>query len=142
MFIGQYSHNLDAKGRLAVPAKFRGDLKRAVVTQGFDNCLVLYSRKEWERVAEKYAKLSINKVNNRDLSRFLLGSAMDVDLDKQGRIILPEYLRRFAGLNKNAIIVGLYDRLEIWDEAKWNNLKTQIEKHSNEIAETISDLPA
>lgn len=140
MFIGQYSHTIDAKGRLAIPAKFRSELKKAIVTQGLDNCLVLYTRKEWEKVAEKYAALSINKANNRDMSRFLLGSAMDVEVDKQGRIILPEYLRQFAGLTKNAVVVGLYDRLEIWDEEKWNHLKSQIEKNSNEIAETISDL--
>ena len=103
MFIGQYFHNIDAKGRLAVPAKFRRDLKKAVVTKGLDNCLFLYPKKEWDKVAQKIAALTVSKANSRALSRLMLGGAMDVEVDGQGRIILPEYLRKFAGLDKNAL---------------------------------------
>lgn len=141
MFIGEYSHNLDDKGRLAVPAKFRLELKKgAVVTRGLDNCLFLYTKKEWEKLAEKLAALPISQANSRAFSRLMLAGAMDVDVDAQGRIILPEYLRNFAGLKKAAIIAGLYNRLEIWDEEKWNTYKGQTEAESGSIAERMAEL--
>lgn len=140
MFVGQYSHNIDTKGRLAVPAKFRADLKKAVVTKGLDNCLFLYTKKEWDNLAQKLASLPISKSNTRAFSRLMLAGAMDVDIDKQGRIILPEYLRKFAGLKKKVVIAGLYNRLEIWDDAKWDKYKAETEKNSNDIAEALDDL--
>ncbi|MBI5766135.1 division/cell wall cluster transcriptional repressor MraZ [Candidatus Falkowbacteria bacterium] len=140
MFVGQYSHNIDIKGRLAVPAKFRSELKKAVVTEGLDSCLFLYPKKEWDVLAQKLAALPISKANTRAFARLMLASAMDVEVDKQGRIILPEYLRKFAGLKKNVIIAGLYNRLEIWDEDKWNKYKTETEKNSSEIAEALDNI--
>ena len=140
MFVGQYSHNIDTKGRLAVPAKFRGELKKAVVTRGLDNCLFLYPKKEWDKLAEKLAALPISKANTRAFARLMLAGAMDVSVDKQGRIILPDYLRKYATLNKKAIITGLYNRLEIWDEAKWEKYRAETEKNSGEIAEALDDL--
>ena len=141
MFIGEYSHNLDDKGRVAVPAKFRAMLKGgAVVTRGLDNCLFLYTKKEWQELAAKLAKLPISKANTRAFARLMLAGAMDVDFDNQGRIMLPEYLRKFAGLKKNLTIAGLYDRLEIWDEAAWNKYKKGTEKKSTDIAEALGEL--
>ena len=141
MFIGEYNHNLDDKGRVAVPAKFRATLKGgAVVTRGLDNCLFLYTKKEWQELAGKLAKLPISKSNTRAFARLMLAGAMDVDFDNQGRIMLPEYLRKFAGLKKNLIIAGLYDRLEIWDEAAWNKYKKGTEKKSTDIAEALGEL--
>ena len=141
MFIGEYSHNLDDKGRLAVPAKFRTKLsKGAVVTRGLDNCLFLYTKSEWEKLAEKLAALPISQANSRAFSRLMLAGAMDVEIDKQGRIILPEYLRNFAGLKKAAVIAGLYNRLEIWDEEKWRIYKGQTEAESGTIAERMAEL--
>jgi len=140
MFVGQYSHNVDNKGRLAVPAKFRNDLKKAVVTRGLDDCLFLYPKKEWDEMAQKIASAPISKSNSRGFARFMLAGAMEVEFDKQGRIILPEYLRRFAGLKKKAVIAGVYNRLEIWDEAKWNKYNSETEKNSNSIAENFEDL--
>ncbi len=140
MFLGQYSHNLDNKGRVALPAKFRSELKKAVVTKGLDNCLFVYPKKEWEKLAEKLAALPVSRADTRAFSRLMLAGAMEVEFDKQGRIILPEYLRQFAGLGKNVIIAGLYTRLEIWDEQKWNAYKAETEKNSNEIAEALNDL--
>jgi MraZ protein len=141
MFIGEYNHNLDEKGRLAIPAKMRAMLKGgAVVTRGLDNCLSLYPKKEWLVLAKKLASLPISQAKARAFARLMLAGAMDVEFDNQGRITLPEYLRQFAGLNKKAVIAGLYDRLEIWDEEKWNNYKTNSEKDSNEIAETMGEL--
>ena len=141
MFIGEYKHNLDVKGRLAVPAKFRSLLKNgAVVTRGLDNCLFLYSKKQWEKIAKKLANLPISQAKARAFSRLMLAGAMDVDFDNQGRITLPEYLRKFAGLGKKTVIAGLYDRLEIWDDNKWDEYKQGTEKESAEIAEALGDL--
>lgn len=141
MFIGEYSHNLDDKGRLAIPAKFRRELaKGAVVTRGLDSCLFLYTKKEWEKLAEKLAALPISQSNSRAFARLMLAGAMDVEVDKQGRVVLPEYLRIFAGLKKNTVVAGLYSRIEIWDENKWNVYKQQTETSSNEIAEKMSEL--
>lgn len=141
MFIGEYSHNLDDKGRLAVPAKFRASLKTgAVVTRGLDNCLFLYPKKQWDVLVKKLANLPVSQSKARAFSRFMLAGAMAVDFDNQGRIILPEYLRKFASLNKKAIVAGLYDRLEIWDEGLWNQYKSSTEKESVNIAETLGEL--
>lgn len=141
MFIGEYKHSLDTKGRLAIPVKFRNDLAQgAVVTKGIDDCLFLYTKKEWEKLAGKFSNLPIGQSNSRALARLMLAGAMDVVLDKQGRIILPEYLRKFANMKKNAIIAGLYNRLEIWDEASWEEYKSGTEKSSREIAEAMGEL--
>ncbi len=141
MFIGEYQHNLDEKGRLAVPAKFRAKLtKGAVVTKGLDNCLFVYTAGEWQKLATKLAALPISKANTRAFSRLMLAGAMDVQLDKQGRIVLPEYLRKYAGLKKKSIIAGLYNRLEIWDEDNWNKYKQGTEKQSGDIAEALEGL--
>lgn len=141
MFIGEYIHNLDSKGRLAVPVKFRALLKSgAVVTRGLDNCLFLYPKKQWSSLAKKLSQLPISQSKARAFSRMMLAGAMDVDIDNQGRITLPEYLRKFASLNKKAIIAGLYDRLEIWDEENWRKYKIGTERESNEIAETLGEL--
>jgi MraZ protein len=141
MFIGEYNHNLDSKGRLAIPAKFRVSLKKgAVVTKGLDNCLFLYSKEQWQKMAEKLASLPTSQAKARAFARHIIAGAMDVEFDSQGRITLPEYLRNFATLNKKTIIAGLYNHLEIWDEEAWNKYKKQAEKNSNDIAESLGDL--
>jgi len=141
MFIGEYAHNLDQKGRLAIPVKFRHELsKGAVVTRGLDDCLFLYTKTEWEKLAEKLASLPISQANSRAFARLMLAGAMDVKVDKQGRIILPEYLRKFAKLKKNTIVAGLLNRLEIWDESVWEKYKKQTESKSSEIAERMGEL--
>jgi MraZ protein len=141
MFIGEYAHNLDDKGRIAVPKKFRSDLsKGAVVTRGLDSCLFLYTKKEWTKLAEKLASLPFAQSNTRAFSRLMLAGAMDVEIDAQGRIILPEYLRQYAGLNKEITVAGLYNRLELWDSVKWSEYKAKTEAESNQIAEQMSAL--
>lgn len=138
MFIGEYKHSLDGKGRLAVPAKFRTLLgKGAVVTKGLDNCLFLYPKKKWEEVASKYADLPVNQAQARSFARHMLAGAMEVEFDNQGRVTLPDYLRTFASLKNKAVVAGLYDRLEIWDEDAWERNKLEIEKNSNLIAENL-----
>ncbi len=108
MFIGEYVHNVDDKGRLAIPSKFRTDLKKgAVVTRGLDSCLFVYTKKEWLELAEKLSKLPISQSKSRAFSRLMLAGAMDVDLDSQGRINLPDYLQEFANLDKKVVVAGL-----------------------------------
>ncbi len=141
MFIGEYHHNLDEKGRLAVPIKFRVELaKGAVVTKGLDNCLFLYTKIEWQKLADRLARLPIGPANTRAFSRLMLAGAMPVDIDKQGRIILPDYLRKYAGLKKKCIVAGLYSRMEIWDSLAWEKYKLGTEKNSGDIAEALGDL--
>lgn len=141
MFIGEYLHNLDEKGRLAVPKKFRPDLaKGAVVTRGLDNCLFLYTKIEWKKLADKLATLPFSQANTRAFARLMLAGAMDVEVDKQGRMVLPEYLRGFAGLKKNVVVAGLYSRLELWDQGKWEEYKKKTEGESNQIAEQMFEL--
>lgn len=141
MFIGEYNHNIDNKGRLSVPAKFRSSLKRgAVVTRGLDNCLFLYPREEWLKLAKKLAALPISQKDARAFARLMLAGAMDVDIDSQGRIVLPSYLREYSTLKNNAVIAGLYTRLEIWDKTKWKKYKQNAEKGSTDIAEHLGEL--
>ena len=141
MFIGEYSHNLDDKGRLAIPKKFRADLASgAVVTRGLDNCLFLFTKPEWQKLAEKLASLPFAQANTRAFARLMLAGAMDVEADKQGRIMLPEYLRAFAGISKSIVVAGLYNRLELWDSGQWAEYKKRTEAESTEIAEQMSAL--
>jgi len=141
MFIGEYQYTIDQKGRLQIPAKFRMELKKgAVVTRGLDNCLFLYAIDEWEKLAQKLSKLPISQKNTRAFSRLMLAGAMDVEMDKQGRVVLPDYLRKFAGLKKKVIVAGLYSRLEIWDVQKWEMYKKGTEKESEDIAEKLGEL--
>jgi len=141
MFIGEYTHNLDDKGRLAIPKKFRSELlKGAVVTRGLDSCLFLYTQTEWKKLADRLANLPVSQAKARAFARLFLAGAMDVDLDKQGRVILPEYLRSFADLKKNVVVAGLYNRLEVWDEKKWGDYKSKTEGESAAIAETMFEL--
>ncbi len=141
MFIGEYSHTIDDKGRLAVPKKFRTSLGKApVITRGLDSCLFLYTGEDWEKIAQKLSTLPISQKNTRAFSRLMLAGAMDVSLDKQGRIMIPEYLRAYGKLSKNTIVAGLYNRLEIWDEGAWSQYKDITESQSEEIAEQLSEL--
>ncbi|MFA7208855.1 MAG: division/cell wall cluster transcriptional repressor MraZ [Parcubacteria group bacterium] len=141
MFIGEYSHSVDEKKRLAVPSKFRAELKnKVVVTRGLDKCLFIYTMKAWEELAGKLGNLPVGEAGTRSFTRLMLAGAVDVDVDKQGRILIPDYLKNYAGLDKNVVIAGLYNRLEIWDEKKWNEYKTKAEKDSDEIAEQLGKL--
>lgn len=141
MFIGEYSHTIDAKRRMAVPVKFRKDLgKKAVLTRGLDNCLYLYSLKEWEVLARKLAALPISRADSRAFSRLMLAGAMDVTLDQLGRILIPDYLKEYAGLKKQAVVTGLYNRIEIWDADKWSAYKEQTTKQVEDIAEKMNEL--
>ncbi len=141
MFIGEYQATIDDKGRISIPAKFRPKLKlKVVVTRGLDNSLFLYTLEEWKKLAEKLASLPISTANTRAFSRLMLAGAMDCDIDKQGRIIVPGYLKEFAKIGKRVVIAGLYNRIEIWSEELWLAYKIQTEAASNSIAEQLGSL--
>jgi len=141
MFIGEYSHTIDDKGRMAVPAKWRGQLADGlVVTRGLDGCLFLYPRSEWETVAAKLAALPLSQKQSRAFARLMLAGAWDASLDAQGRIVIPEYLRRFAALGKHVTVTGLYNRAEIWDEDAWQTYRARTESASETIAESMGGL--
>lgn len=141
MFIGEYSYNLDHKKRLAIPSKFRQILgKKAVLTRGLDSCLFLYPQKEWKVLVEKLSKLPIGQRDARGFSRLMLAGAFDVELDRLGRILVPDYLKKYASLKKKVVIAGLYTRLEIWDEQKWNEYKGKAEKEVGDMAERLGEL--
>ena len=141
MFIGEYNGTIDDKARIIIPAKFRSSLKnQVVVTRGLDNSLVLYTLDEWKKLAEKLASLPISTANTRAFSRLMLAGAMDCDIDKQGRIVLPGYLKEFARIQKKMVFAGMYNRVEIWSEELWTKYKTQTEKNSNQIAEALGEL--
>jgi len=141
MFIGEYQHLIDEKNRLAIPVKFRNILaKGAVITKGLDNCLFLYTKEARQELAGKLSKLPVAQANTRAFSRLMLAGAMDVSLDKQGRAVLPDYLKKYAALKKKVIIAGLMNRLEIWDETAWEKYKANTEKASNDIAEALGEM--
>jgi len=141
MFIGEYSHTIDTKKRLAIPSKFRKELgKKAVITRGLDNCLVIYPIKEWESLAKKLGSLPAAQIDARKFSRIMLAGAMDVKMDNLGRILIPDYLKNYASLKKNVIICGLFNRLEIWDENRWKEYKKKTEMAVGDIAERLKEL--
>ncbi|MBU1028990.1 division/cell wall cluster transcriptional repressor MraZ, partial [Patescibacteria group bacterium] len=111
-----------------------------VVTRGLDDCLFVYSNLEWKKIAEKLAALPFSQTNSRALARLMLAGAMDVNLDSQGRILVPDYLRKYAGLKKDTVVAGLFNRIEIWDRSTWAKYSAQTEKNAESIAEQMGEL--
>ena len=141
MFIGEYIYSIDDKKRLAIPAKFRKALgKKAVLTRGLDNCLVLYPLEEWQKVATKLENLPSSASDARAFARIMLAGAADVELDKLGRILIPDYLKDYAFLKKNVAINGLSNRIEIWEEARWKEYKEKTEKQIGDMAQRLKEL--
>ena len=123
MLTGEFNHSIDAKGRLIIPSKFRENLgENFVITKGLDGCLFLYPDSEWKIFEEKLRTLPLTNKDARIFTRFFLGSAVDGGLDKQGRVLISSALRNFANLEKEVVLVGVLDRVEIWDKAKWRKI--------------------
>ena len=141
MFIGEYNHSIDTKNRLAVPSKFRKQLgMQVVVTRGLDRCLSVYSLDAWNGIAQKLSSFPIGEASTRSFVRMMLSGAADVECDGQGRILLPEYLKEYAGLEKDVVITGLFDRVEIWDAKKWDDYRNKAEEDTDEVAEQLGKL--
>ncbi|MDY4919521.1 MAG: division/cell wall cluster transcriptional repressor MraZ [Phascolarctobacterium sp.] len=141
MLLGEYEHTLDAKGRLAMPAKLRESLgNNFIITKGLDGCLFVYDMDEWHKLEAKLAALPMSRKTARDFMRFLFGGACEGECDKQGRVLIPLNLRRHAGLEKEAVIVGVGNRAEIWDAQKWAEYNESNAEDVNELAEQLADL--
>ena len=143
MFIGEYEHTLDEKNRVSIPKQFRTGLgKKMVMTRGLDNCLFVYSRTSWEKVAGKLQELSFAQADTRGFNRFILSGAVEVEVDAAGRALIPEHQRQFAGLSKTIVFAGVSDRVEIWDAKAWKAYKAGIEKDASRMAETLGQIGA
>lgn len=141
MFLGEYAHSVDNKNRLAIPAKFRAELKAgAVITRGLDSCLFVFTKADWQVLVKKIAELPLSQAKARSFSRMMLMGAMEVSVDKLGRILVPDYLKQFAGLKKKVIVGGVYNRIEIWDELKWTAYKKRSESNVEKTAEEMMEL--
>ena len=141
MFIGEYSYSIDDKKRLAVPQKLRQLLgKKAVITKGLDQCLFLFPVNQWSILAKKLSQLPLSQSDARGFGRIMLAGAMEVSIDSLGRILIPDYLKGYAYLKKKVIIVGVYNRIEIWYEARWNEYKNKTEKEVGDMAERLKEL--
>jgi MraZ protein len=141
MFLGEFKHSIDQKGRMAIPAKFRSQLNGgAIITRGLDHCLFVFTTEEWEKLAQKLVALPLAQAGSRAFVRLMLAGASDVEFDAQGRILIPEHLRAYAHVNKNAIVTGLYNRIEVWDEQEWKSYKKRTERESDQIAEQLGAL--
>ncbi|WP_088005777.1 division/cell wall cluster transcriptional repressor MraZ [Indiicoccus explosivorum] len=140
MFMGEYQHTVDSKGRLIVPAKFRELLGDAfVITRGLDNCLFGYPMDEWRKMEDKLKALPVTKRDARAFTRFFFSGATEVELDKQGRVNIPPTLRAFANLEKDCVILGVSNRFEIWSQDAWETYFTESEDSFNDIAEELID---
>lgn len=141
MLIGEHQHTIDAKKRLAVPAKLRKEIgEKAVLTRGLDNCLFLYPAAEWQKLTEKLSQLPVGQQDTRGFLRLMLAGATEVELDQLGRILVPDYLKTYACLKQRIVIAGVYNRLEIWDEERWIAYKAETEKNTDMIAEKLGEL--
>ena len=141
LFIGEYEHSVDAKGRVIMPAKLREDIgEKFIVTKGLDGCLFAYSKEEWNNFEEKLKTLPLTNKNARDFIRFFLSGAVECEIDKQGRFLIPNNLRTYAILEKEIIIIGVGTRIEIWNRENWKKYSSDENISADEIAENMTML--
>ena len=141
MLMGEYMHTIDAKGRVILPVDFRPELGASfVITKGLDNCLFLYGEEEWERLSAKLRELPMSKPEARAFARFFFAGARRLDLDKQGRFLVPANLRTYAGLTKDVVLNGVMTRAEIWSRTAWDSYNDEVNPMVTKIAETLTDL--
>lgn len=140
MFVGEYQHTIDQKGRVIIPAKFREGLgDHFMITRGLDQCIFVYPLEEWRQIEAKLKSLPFTRADARAFTRFFFSGAMECELDKQGRVTLPANLREYAHLTKECVLIGVSNRVEIWSKAVWEEYYLQSEASFNEIAEKIVD---
>ena len=143
MLIGEYTHTIDEKNRVSLPVKFRKEVgKKIVVTHGLDNCIFLYSTKEWNNVAEKLGSLGIGQSDTRGFNRFMLAGAVEVEVDSIGRILIPDFLKKFASLDEKVVFAGVHNRVELWNNTRWTEYKGRIEKQADKLAEKLGEIGA
>jgi MraZ protein len=141
MLIGEYKHTLDPKKRLSIPSKWRRDLGQTlIVTRGLDNCLFVYPQAEWKQITEKIGQLPLGQADTRSFNRFFLSGAVEIEVDSVGRILVPDFLKEFAGLDTKVVLAGIYNRVEIWGENKWEEYKRKIESQADQLAEKLGEI--
>ena len=141
MLIGEYKHTLDPKKRLSVPSKWRRDLGQTlIITRGLDGCLFVYPQTQWQRITQKISELPLGQADTRSFNRFFLSGAVEVEVDSVGRILVPDFLKEFAGLDSKVVLAGIYDRVEIWAENKWEEYKSRIESQADQLAEKLGEI--
>ena len=141
MLIGEFTHTIDPKKRLAIPARFRKELgDRGVLTRGLDQCLFLYPMREWETLAQKLGSLPMGQSATRNFVRLLLAGASEVEFDSLGRILIPDYLKGYAGLEKRTTITGVFNRIEIWDSGRWEQYRGEVERNTDALAEKLGEV--
>ena len=138
MFLGEYLHIFDSKNRVSLPSRFRKALGRVVViTRGLDHCLYIYSRKAWEKEAARYAAGASGSAAERGLARLFLAGSAEAEIDGAGRILIPEHLKSFASIGNKAVIAGVADRVEVWEEKAWKKYTADIEREAESYAEKV-----
>jgi MraZ protein len=143
MLIGEYKHKIDDKKRISLPIKFRKSLgKKIIITKGLDGCLFIYSEKEWAKISEKIADLGMGQADRRSFNRYMLSGASEVELDSVGRILIPENLIKEADIKSNVIFAGVFNRIEVWDENRWEAYKLKVFKDVDSVAEKLGDIGA
>ena len=141
MLIGEYTHTLDDKNRMSLPVKFRKEMgKSVVVAPGLDNCLSIYTTKEWQRISAKLSDASMLASDNRSFSRFMFGQAIGADVDTNGRILIPENLKNRSGLTSKVIVIGVQNRVEIWNEKTWSDYKKVVEAEADALADKLGQI--
>lgn len=141
MFIGEYAHSLDPKKRLALPARFRKELgEKVVITRGLDQCLFVYPLAAWEEIAGKLSALPLGQAATRSFVRLMLAGAFEAEIDKLGRVLLPDYLKRYAVIGQKVVVTGVFNRLEIWAQEKWEQYRVDVEQRTDELAERLGEL--
>ena len=141
MLIGEYTHTLDEKNRMSLPVKFRKELGRVVVlAPGLDNCLSLFTLKEWQKISDKLSDGSMIASDNRSFSRFMFGQAVSTDIDANGRILIPENLKNRSALGSKVVVIGVQNRVEIWSEKAWSTYKIAVEKQADILADKLGSI--
>ncbi len=151
MFIGEFTHTLDDKKRLSLPSKFRKELgKKVIITHGLDNCLFMFTLSQWSKMAEQLGNMSFTNADSRGFNRIMLGGAVEIEIDTAGRILIPDFLRQYAGVNisedkkdvTKLVFTGVHTRIEIWEEKKWKAYKEKILKQADSLAAKLGSIGA
>lgn len=144
MLIGEYIHTIDEKNRMSLPVKFRKEMgKHIIITPGLDKCLFIFTIKEWTKVSKRLSDsdsdLSFLKADKRSFNRFMFGRAVEVEVDSIGRILIPDFLKERIGLSNKAAVIGVEDRVEVWNDKEWSNYKVMVEKQADQLAEKLGN---
>ncbi len=141
MFIGQYTHTIDDKNRLSLPVKFRKEMgKRVIITPGLDGCLFVFTPTQWQNISEKLGGSSMLQADTRSFNRYMLGGAVEADVDAIGRVLVPDFLKEKAQLKREVVLIGVQNRVEIWNDQLWIEYKARVEKEANNLAEKLGQI--